>query len=36
MNALATRRKRLTFWPGNHDDWPPDPITESIVFINTA
>lgn len=36
FHALATPRKRLTFWPGNHDDWPPDAITESIVFINTA
>jgi pimeloyl-ACP methyl ester carboxylesterase len=34
FDALGTPRRQLMFWPGNHDDWPPDAIRLSIDFLN--
>jgi dienelactone hydrolase len=34
FDAIPGSRKRLMFWDGNHDDWPPGLIAESIAFIN--
>jgi dienelactone hydrolase len=32
--AIPGRRKRLTFWEGGHDDWPPEAIRQSVAFVN--
>lgn len=34
FDAIAGRRKQLTFWEGSHDEWPPESIKRSIAFIN--
>jgi pimeloyl-ACP methyl ester carboxylesterase len=33
FKAIPRNNKRLMFWEGNHDDWPPDLIRESVTFI---
>jgi dienelactone hydrolase len=32
--AIPGRRKRLMFWAGEHDDWPPEATRHSVDFIN--
>jgi hypothetical protein len=34
FDALGTSHRQLMFWPGNHDDWPPDAIRLSVDFLN--
>ena len=34
FDAIPGDNKRLMFWEGNHDDWPPDLIRESATFIS--
>ena len=34
FDAIPGRRKRLVFWAGDHDDWPPEAIQLSVAFIN--
>ena len=33
FDAIAGSRKRLMFWEGEHDDWPPEAVDESVTFI---
>jgi len=33
FGAVPGRQKRLTFWDGNHDDWPAEVYEHSIDFI---
>jgi pimeloyl-ACP methyl ester carboxylesterase len=33
FDAVPGRRKRLTFWPGRHDDWPDEAIRLSVAFL---
>ena len=34
FDAMPGSNKRLMFWGGTHDDWPPDLIRESETFIS--
>lgn len=34
LDAVPGDRKRLMFWAGGHDDWPPELIDESIAFVD--
>jgi hypothetical protein len=34
FDAIPGRRKRLTFWEGDHDDWPDEAVCQSVAFIN--
>jgi pimeloyl-ACP methyl ester carboxylesterase len=34
FKAIPRNNKRLMFWEGIHDDWPPDLIRESVTFIS--
>jgi dienelactone hydrolase len=36
FDAIPGNNKRLMFWGGNHDDWPPDLIHQSVSFISHA
>lgn len=33
FNEIASPSKRLMFWPGDHDDWPPEAIRHSEDFL---
>lgn len=33
FDAIPGHGKRLAFWDGDHDDWPPELIRESVTFI---
>lgn len=33
FNAIPGRRKRLMYWPGQHDDWPAEAIRQSVAFL---
>ncbi len=33
FDSVAALSKRLEFWPGGHDDWGPDLIDQSVLFI---
>jgi dienelactone hydrolase len=35
FDAIPGPNKRLMFWEGKHDDWPPDLIDHTIAFINS-
>lgn len=35
FNAFPGPDKRLMFWEGTHDDWPPEAIDQTIRFINS-
>ena len=34
FNAIPGSDKRLMFWDGKHDDWPPEAIDQTVTFIN--
>ena len=34
FDSVVARSKELTFWPGSHDDWPPELIAQSTTFLN--
>jgi dienelactone hydrolase len=34
FDGIPGRKKRLMFWEGDHDDWPPEMISQSVTFIN--
>jgi pimeloyl-ACP methyl ester carboxylesterase len=34
FDAIASRKKRLMFWEGDHDSWPAEAIGHSVAFIN--
>lgn len=34
FDAVPGRRKRITFWEGDHDDLPSEAINQSVAFIN--
>jgi dienelactone hydrolase len=33
FDRIPGSKKRLMFWEGSHDDWPPEMITQSVNFI---
>jgi len=33
FDAVPGRRKRLMFWDGAHDEWPPEAIRHSVAFV---
>jgi pimeloyl-ACP methyl ester carboxylesterase len=33
FESVAARSKKLSFWPGRHDDWRPDLLDASAVFV---
>lgn len=33
FDAIPGRRKQLTFWAGDHDDWPAELIDASVTFL---
>jgi dienelactone hydrolase len=35
FNAIPGPDKRLMFWDGKHDDWPPEAIDQTVAFINS-
>ena len=35
FDAIPGSNKRLMFWEGKHDDWPPEAIDHTIAFINS-
>jgi pimeloyl-ACP methyl ester carboxylesterase len=35
FNAIPGTDKRLMFWKGTHDDWPPEAIGQTMRFINS-
>jgi pimeloyl-ACP methyl ester carboxylesterase len=34
FNAIPGRHKRLLFYEGTHDEWPPEAIEHTVAFIN--
>ena len=34
FDQIPGSRKRLMFWEGGHDDWPPEMISQSVSFIS--
>jgi pimeloyl-ACP methyl ester carboxylesterase len=34
FDAIPGDRKRLMFWEGDHDTWPPEAIGHSVAFVN--
>jgi hypothetical protein len=35
FNAIPGTDKRLMFWEGTHDDWPPEAIDQTMTFIHS-
>ena len=33
FDSVVARSKDLMFWPGSHDDWPPEMIARSTTFL---
>ncbi|MHB8497959.1 MAG: hypothetical protein ACYDES_08215 [Acidimicrobiales bacterium] len=33
FDGIPGSKKRLMFWEGSHDDWPPEMISQSVSFI---
>jgi hypothetical protein len=36
FEAIPGSRKRLMFWPGDHDDWPSEAIEQSVTFLTAT
>lgn len=34
FDRIPGRKKRLMFWEGDHDDWPTEMISQSVIFVN--
>ena len=35
FDAIPGPNKRLMFWEGKHDDWPPEAIDHTIALVNS-